>query len=203
MTTTLSSSTSLDADPQVSPPASRLAALHGTWDIDTSHSEVAFVVRHLMVSKVRGQFNRFSGSFVVGESLLESSVTAEIDLGSIDTNHADRDAHLRSADFFAIEQFPTMSFRSTAVRADGDDYVVDGELSLHGVTRPVALRLEVLGYVPETPFGDTRVGFSASTEIDRRDFDLEWNAPVNGGGVVLCHKIQIALEIEAIHRAEG
>ncbi|MFA5883798.1 MAG: YceI family protein [Acidimicrobiia bacterium] len=177
--------------------------LNGTWDIDQSHSEVSFVIRHLMVSKVRGTFNDFSGSFVVGDSLASSSVQADVDLASIDTNSADRDAHVRSADFFDVEQYPTMSYRSTAIRPDGDDYVVDGELSLRGVTRPVALKLEVLGFVPETPFGDTRVGFSATGEIDRRDFGLEWNAPVNGGGVVLGHKIPIALEIEAIRRSEA
>ena len=177
--------------------------LNGTWDIDVSHSEVAFVIRHLMVSKVRGTFNDFSGSFVVGDSLATTSVQADIALGSIDTNSPDRDGHVRSADFFDVENFPSMSYRSTAVRADGDRYVVDGELTLHGVTKPVALRLEVNGYLPESPFGDTRVGFSAATEIDRREFDLSWNGPVEGGGVVLGHKVQIALEIEAIKRTEG
>jgi polyisoprenoid-binding protein YceI len=177
--------------------------LHGTWDIDVSHSEVAFVIRHLMVSKVRGTFNGFSGSFVVGDSLATTNVQADIELASVDTNSPDRDGHVRSADFFDVEQFPTMSYRSTAVRAEGNHYVVDGELSLHGVTKPVSLRLEVNGYLPESPFGDTRVGFSAGTEIDRRDFDLQWNGPVEGGGVVLGHKVQIGLEIEAIKRTEG
>ena len=177
--------------------------LQGTWDIDPTHTEVAFVIRHLMVSKVRGTFNGFSGSFVVGDSLATSGVEADIDLATIDTNNADRDAHVRNADFFDVENPPTMTYRSTGLRAEGDHYVVDGELSLHGVTKPVSLALEVNGYLPESPFGDTRVGFSASTEIDRRDFGLEWNAPVNGGGVVLGHKIAIALEIEAIRRTEG
>lgn len=186
----------------ISPASELVRTLEGTWDVDPSHSEVAFVIRHLMVSKVRGTFNDFSGSFVVGDSLAASSVQADIAVASIDTNHADRDAHVRSAEFFDADRFPTMTYRSTGVRADGDDYVVDGELSLHGVTRPVSLALEVLGFVPETPFGDTRVGFSASGAIDRRDFGLEWNAPVNGGGVVLGTKIKLALEIEAIRRSE-
>ena len=177
--------------------------LQGTWDIDTTHTEVAFVIRHLMVSKVRGQFNRFSGSFVVGDSLAASGVEAEIDLASIDTNHADRDAHVRGPDFFDTERFPIMAYRSTGIRADGDHYVVDGELSLHGVTKSVPLTLEVNGYLPESPFGDTRVGFSAAAEIDRRDFDLHWNGPVEGGGVVLGHKVQIALEVEAIKRTDA
>lgn len=187
----------------ISPATELVRTLEGTWDVDPSHSEVAFVIRHLMVSKVRGTFNDFSGSFVVGDSLATSSVQADIVVASIDTNSADRDAHVRSPEFFDADQFPTMTYRSTGVRVDGDDYVVDGDLSLHGVTRPVSLALEVLGFVPETPFGDTRVGFSASGEIDRRDFGLEWNAPVNGGGVVLGTKIKIALEIEAIRRPEA
>ncbi len=182
------------------PQADLLQNLAGTWDVDPTHSEVSFVVRHLMVSKVRGHFTKFSGAFVVGDDLASSRVEADVDLASIDTNQADRDAHVRSADFFDVERFPTMTYRSTGVRADGDDYVVDGELSLHGVTRPVSLRLEVEGFVPETPFGDTRVGFTAHAEIDRRDVGLEWNAPVNGGGVVLGHKVQIVLGIEAIRR---
>src|SRR5690606_11013179 len=109
--------------------------------------------------------------------LAASGVDAEIDLSSIDTNNGDRNAHVRSADFFDVEQFPAMRYRSTGIRPQGDGYVVDGELSLHGVTKPVALDLEVNGYLPQSPFGDTRVGFTATTEIDRRDFDLHWNGP--------------------------
>lgn len=178
-----------------------LETLQGTWDLDPTHTEVGFVVRHLMVSKVRGRFTGFAGSFVVGDSLAESGVEAEIDLSTIDTGNTDRDAHVRSADFFEVERFPTMTYRSTGVRAAGDGYAVDGELSLHGVTKPVALDLEVNGFLPESPFGDTRVGFTATTEIDRRDFDLHWNGPVEGGGVLLGHKVQIVLEVEAIRRA--
>ena len=120
-----------------------LPALEGTWDIDPAHTEVAFVIRHLMVSKVRGTFNEFSGSFTVGADLAASGVEAEIALGSIDTNNADRDAHVRSADFFDVERHPTMRYRSTGIRDAGDHYVVDGELTLHGVSRPVSLELEV------------------------------------------------------------
>jgi polyisoprenoid-binding protein YceI len=133
--------------------------LTGTWDLDPSHSEVAFSVRHLMLSKVRGRFATFSGSFVTAEHPLDSSVEATIDLSSIDTNSADRDAHLRSADFFDVDRHPTMTYRSTGVHADGAHWIVDGELSLHGVTRPVPLRLELHGFLPDSPFGDSRVGF--------------------------------------------
>lgn len=177
--------------------------LRGTWDVDPTHTEVSFVVRHLMVSKVRGQFNEFSGSFVVGPDLAASGVEASVALASIDTNHADRDAHVRSADFFDVERFPTMTYRSTGIRPRGDGYVVDGELSLHGVTKPVALDLEVNGHLPESPFGDTRVGFTATAEIDRRDFDLHWNGPVEGGGVILGNTVRIQLEVEAVKRADA
>jgi polyisoprenoid-binding protein YceI len=172
----------------------------GTWDIDPVHSEVGFSVRHLMVSKVRGRFGTFSGTFVTGENPLDSSVEATIDLSSIDTSNADRDAHIRSADFFDVDQHPELAYRSTAVRQDGSNFVVDGELTIRGVTKPVALELEVNGFQGETPFGDSRVGFSATTEINRDDYGITFNAPLEGGGVMLGQKIQIALEIEAILR---
>ena len=174
--------------------------LTGTWDLDPSHSEIGFSVRHLMVSKVRGRFEQFSGSFVTADRPEDSSVEATIDLQSIDTNSPDRDAHLRSADFFHVEEHPTMTYRSTGIRPDGDVWIVDGELSLHGVTRPVPLVLELNGFLPESPFGDTRVGFSARGEINRDDFGINFNAPLEGGGVVVGNKIQIALEIEAVRR---
>ncbi len=113
--------------------------ISGTWAIDPVHSEVSFTVRHLMVSKVRGRFTRFAGTFVTGEDPLESSVEATVELASIDTDNADRDAHIRSADFFDVERYPTLTYRSTGIRRDGDGFIVDGELSLHGVTRSVPL----------------------------------------------------------------
>ncbi|HEX9506649.1 MAG TPA: YceI family protein, partial [Acidimicrobiia bacterium] len=128
----------------------------GNWTVDTVHSEVGFTVRHLMVSKVRGHFTDFTGTLVTGENVLDSSVEATIQLASIDTSNADRDAHVRSADFFDVEQYPTLTYRSTGIRAEGDGFVVDGELSLHGVTREVPLALEVNGFQASTPFGDTR-----------------------------------------------
>jgi len=174
--------------------------LTGTWDLDPSHSEVAFSIRHLMVSKVRGRFATFSGSFVTAENPTDSHVEAVVDLSSIDTNSADRDAHLRSADFFDVERHPTMSYRSTGVRADGDRWIVDGELSLHGVTLGVPLELELHGFLPQSPFGDTRVGFTATGEINRDDFGITFNSVLEGGGVALGNKVQITLEIEAIRR---
>ncbi len=174
--------------------------ISGTWAIDPVHSEVSFTVRHLMVSKVRGRFTRFAGTFVTGEDPLESSVEATVELASIDTDNADRDAHIRSADFFDVERYPTLTYRSTGIRRDGDGFIVDGELSLHGVTRSVPLTLEVNGFQASTPFGDTRAGFSATAEINRNDFGIEFNAPLEGGGVVLGNKVQIALEVEAVRQ---
>lgn len=170
----------------------------GTWIIDPVHSEVSFTVRHLMVSKVRGRFTDFDATIVTGVSPLESNVEATVALASIDTGNADRDAHVRSADFFDVERFPTLTYRSTAVRPDGDAFVVDGELTFHGVTRAVPLRLEVNGFQAATPFGDTRAGFSATAEIDRTDFGVEFNAPLEGGGVILGHEVRIILEVEAV-----
>src|SRR6059058_3159486 len=118
----------------------------GTWDIDPTHSTVGFVVRHMMVSKVRGFFRDFSGEIVTAENPTDSTVTAAIDLGSIDTRQEQRDAHVRSADFFDVENHPQMTFRSTAVRADGADWVVEGELTLKGNTKPVSLNLELNGF---------------------------------------------------------
>lgn len=169
----------------------------GTWNIDPTHSEVSFSVRHLMVSKVRGTFTGFSGAITIADDPLQSSVAASVDMSSIDTRDANRDAHLRSADFFHVEDHPNMTYRSTSVRPDGDSYVVDGELTLRGVTRPVQLNLEFNG-VSADPWGGTRAGFSAATEINRRDFGVDITMPLDGGGVVVGDKVKIELEIEAI-----
>jgi polyisoprenoid-binding protein YceI len=172
----------------------------GTWTIDPIHSEVGFAVRHMMVSKVRGKFKTFSGELVTGGNPLDSSVTAEIDLASIETGAEQRDDHIRSADFFEVETYPTMTYRSTGVRADGDDYVVDGELTLKGVTKQVPLTLELNGFGPD-PYGGTRAGFTATTEINRRDFNVNFSAPMQNGGMVVADKVTIHLEIEAVLKA--
>ena len=173
----------------------------GTWDIDVAHSEIGFSVRHLMVSKVKGAFREFSGTFVTAENPLDSSVEATVLLSSIDTGNADRDAHLRSADFFDVENHTTLEYRSTGIRYDDEEgFVVDGELTLRGVTKHVPLQLEIHGFQQSTPFGDSRTGFTATGEIDRRDFGVSFNSTLEGGGVALGNKVQITLEIEAILR---
>jgi polyisoprenoid-binding protein YceI len=168
----------------------------GTWNIDPVHSEVGFSVRHMMVSKVRGKFDTFSGQLVTGEDPLNSSVTAEIELASIDTGNEQRDEHIRSADFFEVEKHQKMTYRSTGVRLSDGDYVLDGELTIKGITKNVPLKLELNGFAPD-PFGGTRAGFTATGEINRSEFDVKFGLG-EGGGVVVSDKVNLQLEIEAV-----
>ena len=169
----------------------------GTWTIDPVHSEVSFVVRHMMVSKVRGRFDKFEGTIVTAPDPLQSSVTATVDLSSVNTGEPNRDNHIRSADFFEVESHPTLTFRSTGVRPDGDDFLLDGDLTIRGTTRPVTLKLEVNGFGPDA-YGGTRAGFSASGEINRNDFGVSYNGPIPGGGVAVSEKVTITLEVEGV-----
>jgi polyisoprenoid-binding protein YceI len=169
----------------------------GTWQIDPVHTDVSFSVRHMMVSKVRGQFTEFEGTIVTAEVPNDSTVTATIKLDSIDTRNEQRDNHIRSADFFEVEKYPTMTYRSTGLSGNGENWTIEGELSLHGVTRPVPLSLELNGFATD-PYGGQRVGFSATTEINRRDFGIDISMPMDGGGVVVGDKISITLEVEAV-----
>src|SRR3954471_3929625 len=169
----------------------------GTWTIDPVHSEVGFSVRHMMVSKVRGKFTTFTGEIVTSDNPLASSATAEIDLSSIDTGNQQRDDHVRSADFFDVANTPTMTYRSSGIRPEGDGYVVDGELTLRGVTREVPLQLELNGFGPDA-YGGVRAGFTATGEINRRDFGVNWSAALETGGVVVSDKVTLHLEIEAV-----
>ena len=171
----------------------------GTWEIDPVHSEVGFAVRHMMVSKVRGKFDKFAGQIVTGPDLLQSSVTAEIDLASINTGQEQRDAHIRSADFFDVDNHAAMTYRSTGVRAEGDHYVLDGDLTLKGVTRQVPLTLELNGFGPDA-YGGTRAGFTATGEINRKDFGVDFGG-VQNGVVVVADKVTLHLEIEAVLNA--
>ncbi len=165
----------------------------GTWVIDPGHSEVGFTARHLM-SKVRGLFERFEGQIVTGES---PSATATVDLASINTREANRDAHLRSGDFFDVEAHGAMTFRSTAVESGGKGLLVTGDLSLKGVTRPVVLDVELLG-VESDPWGGTRAGFEATTTISRKQWGVDFNVPMDGGRLLVGDKIDITIAVEAV-----
>jgi polyisoprenoid-binding protein YceI len=174
----------------------------GTWAIDPVHSEVGFSARHFGVSKVKGRFDKFEGTFVTGEDPLSSSVSATIDATSINTNQEQRDAHIRSADFFHVEEHPTLTFTSTGIKDDGGDYLLEGDLTIRGVTKPVALKLEVNGFGPDA-YGGTRAGFTATGDINRSDFGVSFNGPIPGvpGGVIVSEKIGITLEIEGVLQA--
>ncbi|GGT61796.1 MULTISPECIES: YceI family protein [Actinomadura] len=168
----------------------------GTWNIDPAHSEVTFVIRHLM-TKVRGTFTDFTGSVQIAEELSESTATAEIQVTSIDTRHADRDAHVRTSDVLDVENHPTMTFATKGVRAQDGEYLLDGELTIKGVTRPITLTVEYNG-VGEDPWGGTRAGFSATTTINRKDWGIEFNVPLKGDKALLGDKVDIQLEIQAV-----
>lgn len=164
----------------------------GTWTIDPSHSEVGFTVRHLM-TKVRGQFETFEGTITTGDTLAETTAEATIDLNSVNTRDAQRDGHLRSADFFDVANSGPMTFVSTSF--DGE--TAKGELTIKGVTHTVALDVEFLG-IDKDAYGNTRIGFEATTEIDRRDFGVDFDIPLDGGKLLVGHKVQIQLSIQAV-----
>ncbi|MGI9092820.1 MAG: YceI family protein [Mycobacteriales bacterium] len=169
----------------------------GSWTIDPVHSTVGLLARHMMVSKVRGKFNTFEGRLVTAADPLASTVTATIDLRSIDTGNAQRDDHIRSADFFEVDQHPTMTYTSTGIRRDGGDLILHGDLTIKGVTKRVPLALEVEGFGPDA-YGGTRAGFSAKGEINRKDFGVNFHAVMESGGVVVSDKITIELDVEAV-----
>ncbi|WP_141579949.1 YceI family protein [Actinomadura sp. WMMA1423] len=168
----------------------------GTWNIDPAHSEVTFVIRHLM-TKVRGTFTDFTGTVQIAEDLAASTARADIQVGSIDTRHADRDAHMRTAEVLDVEKYPTMTFVTSGVREEGGEYLLDGELTIKDVTRPVTLTVEFNG-VGEDPWGGTRAGFSAGTTINRKDWGIEFNVPLKGDKALLGDKVEIQLEIQAV-----
>ena len=170
----------------------------GTYVIDPAHSEASFVARHAMVTKVRGYFRDLAGSVVVRDDFTDSTATATMQAESVDTGNADRNAHLRSADFFNAENHPEITFASTGIREiDDDEFVLDGDLTIMGITKPVSLEVEYEG-TAQDPFGNTRVGFSAETDVNREDWGLTWNAALEAGGVLVSKKIKLALDISAI-----
>ncbi len=170
----------------------------GAYVIDTSHSSVEFAGRHLGLAKVRGRFTKFGGNIEIAEVPEQSSVEVDIDVASVESADARRDEHLRSPDFFHVEEHPSMVFKSSSVTpADDGTWDVAGDLTIRGVTRPVVLHTEFEG-AENSPFGDQRIGFSASTEVNREDWDLGWNVVLESGGLLVGKKIKIELNIEAV-----
>lgn len=167
----------------------------GTWVLDPSHSEVTFSVRHMMISKVRGTFGVKSATLIAPENPLEARVEASVDVTSIDTKDEGRDTHLRSADFFDTENFPTMEFVSTGARAEGGELFVDGDLTIRGITKPVSFELDFGGFGSD-PWGNYKAGASAKTVINREDFGLTWNAALETGGVLVGKDVTISLDLQ-------
>jgi polyisoprenoid-binding protein YceI len=170
----------------------------GDWKLDPAHTSVTFTARQLMVGKVRGKFTEVSGAILISEDPAQSWVEVEIDPASVDTGNEKRDAHLRSPDFFAVERYPEITFRSTKIEGNSPArFLVHGDLTVHGVTRPVTLEAEYHGRASDRP-GGRRAGFSATTAVHREDFGVIWNAALEGGGAVVGKKIRLKLEVEAI-----
>ena len=169
----------------------------GVWTLDAAHTEIGFSVRHAAVSKTRGRFEEVESTVIVAENVTGSVVEASIKIDSLDTRNADRDSHLKSADFFDAEQHPTMNFKSTSFELDGEDLVVKGDLTIKGETRPVELKGE-FGGVATDPFGTTRFGVSVSTQISRKEFGITWNAALETGGVLVGDKVTITIDAEYV-----
>jgi polyisoprenoid-binding protein YceI len=170
------------------------------WDIDVGHSAIHFWVRHMVISKVHGRFAKWAGTIQLDEQdLTRSSVDVRIDAASIDTQVADRDAHLRSPDFLDVAKHPEITFRSRRIEKAGAGYRVVGELAIHGVSREVTLEADFAGTAKD-PWGNQRAGFSAKVALDRRDFGLVWNAALEAGGVLVGEKVEISIELEAVKK---
>ena len=177
---------------------STLSEYAGTWVIDPAHTQIGFVARHAMITKVRGTFDTFEGSLTLDPAApADSHVAFSADLASVNTGVADRDGHLRSPDFFDVENHKQMTFASTAIDVEGDNASMHGDLTIKGVTVPVTISVE-LGGVTKDPFGNTRAGFEGTTTISRKDFGLTWNAPLEMGGWLVSDDIKIVLDIAAI-----
>ena len=171
----------------------------GTWAIDPIHSSINFSVRHLMVGKIHGRFDQFSGAITITEDGT-ASVTAEIDVNSVDTGNQQRETHIKAADFFDVAQFPTATFVSTGVRPDKDDYLLEGDFTLKGVTKPVAMTLAFNGVNPGMGRGEV-AGFEASVVLSRKDFGVGAELPLEGGGTMVGDKVTITLALEALKQA--
>lgn len=178
-----------------------LTQLAGTWTLDPTHTRIGFVARHAMVTKVRGSFNDFEGSVVVGENFADSEVKVTIKVASIDTRNEQRDGHLRTNDFLSVEEYPEITFVSTGVTVEGDaSFELAGNLTIKDVTRPVTIPFEFEGAATD-PYGNLRAGFEGSIVVNRKDFGITWNAPLETGGVLIGEKVTLEFEISAIKDA--
>jgi len=178
-----------------------LSASTGTWDIDPTHSTIGFAARHAMIAKVRGRFAEFTGSITMdGANPAGSSADLTIVTASITTENDDRDGHLRSPEFLDVETFPTITYTSTSVVANGSTFTVTGDLTIRGITRPVVVEWELLG-IGQDPWGGTRMGFEGKAEISRKDFGLTWNVALEAGGVLVSDNVQLLFDVEAVKRA--
>ncbi len=171
----------------------------GVYDIDASHSSASFQVRHLGLSKVKGGFEEFAGTVVIGDDVTQSSVEVTLDAASFTTGNDDRDGHVKSADFLDVETHPTLTYRSTGIRQDGDGWKLDGELTIKDVTRPVVLDVEFEG-AGQDPWGSSRIAFTAGTEINREDFGITWNQALETGGVLVGKVVKISIDVQAVAR---
>ncbi len=169
----------------------------GTYGIDPTHSNASFQVRHMGLSKVKGGFESFSGTVTIADDPAQSSVEVSLDAASFTTGNDDRDGHVKSADFLDVETYPALTYRSTGVRRDGDDWKVDGELTIKDVTRPVTLDVEFDG-AGQDPWGNGRIAFNAETEIDRDEFGITWNQALETGGVLVGKKVKISIDVQAV-----
>jgi polyisoprenoid-binding protein YceI len=169
----------------------------GTWKLDPAHSKVSFTVKHLMISKVRGTFDSFDVTIVTAEKPKDTTIEAVIDVASVNTGQPDRDNHLRTSDFFLVEEHPQMTFTSTSIEVKDADFTVHGNLTLRGVTRPVTLKGEVGGVLVDG-YGLTRAGATASTKINRHDFGVSWNTALEAGGVTLGDDVKIEIDLEVV-----
>ncbi len=170
----------------------------GTWTADPSHTMVGFTVRHLGLSKVRGRFDGVTATLVVGADLASTSVTATVDMSTVVTGNPDRDAHLKSSDFFDAESNPTMTFTSTSISGQGDEYVMAGDLTINGVTRPIEFDVEFFGTSVFPMDQSTRAGFSATSTLSRKDFGIEFNVPLGGDKVMISDKVAIELDVQLV-----
>jgi len=175
-----------------------LSTVSGTWNLDVAHTRLGFAAKHAMVTTVRGAFREFEGSLTLdGANPADSRAEVTIQAASFDSGNEQRDGHVRGADFLDAESYPTLTFRSTEVRTDGGQFVLVGDLTIRGTTRPVQISVELEG-VEKDPFGNQRIGFSGETTISRKDFGLTWNVPLDGGGLLVSDKVKITLDVSAV-----